>query len=53
MKEQPNGEGQKRLEEILRINAMSALLNEAAESAAALGDVYLKLHGMCCACPAR
>ena len=43
MKEQPNGEGQKRLEEILRINAMSALLNEAAESAAALGDVYLKI----------
>ena len=36
MKEQPNGEGQKRLEEILRINAMSALLNEAAESAAAI-----------------
>ena len=43
MKEQPNGEGQKRLEEILRINTMSALLNEAAESAAALGDVYLKI----------
>lgn len=40
---------QKRLEEMLRLNRVPELLNEAAESCSALGDVYLKigwdLHG--------
>lgn len=34
---------QKRLEEILRKNSFHALLNEAAESCSALGDVYFKV----------
>lgn len=34
---------QSRLEEILRKNSLHALLNEAAESCSAMGDVYLKI----------
>lgn len=36
-------EAQRRLEEIARKNGLHALLNEAAESCSALGDVYLKI----------
>ena len=35
---------QKRLDELVQLNGLHAKLNEAAESAAALGDIYLKLN---------
>ena len=42
--EDNESEQQARLDELIRLNNINALLNEAAESAAVLGDVYLKLN---------
>lgn len=42
--EESGGEQQKRLEDLLMKNDMAGKLNEAAETCAALGDVYIKLR---------
>ena len=43
-KEEESGPAQKRLEEILARNSIGNKLNEAAETCAALGDVYMKIR---------
>lgn len=43
-KEEVNGTQQKRLEDLLMKNNIASKLNEAAESCAALGDIYMKLR---------
>jgi hypothetical protein len=42
--EEANGEQQERMEKILAHNNIASKLNEAAESCAAMGDIYLKLR---------